>query len=103
MVEFIDTPPRFEAVRLKLKTEVLPELKTRHGLKEDMYLLSGQVSATMRGANRIHIETADIQVVGFNTATNQMHYNVVRVKNYEQNWDLGGAYLKPELVENNSF
>lgn len=99
MTEFINTPPLFEAKILNLSTEILPELVNRHGLTNDMYLLEGQVSARMLGPSRISIQTRDVQVVAFNPAVQQMHYNVVRVKNYEQNWDAGGSYLDPKRLE----
>lgn len=87
----------------EVDTNLLPYEAIKLGLADTPFLIPGeQVMARFGiddlGETRVVIYVQDIEVRGINPDTNTVEYNVVGLRQYTQQWDVGGSYLNPEFI-----
>lgn len=88
----------------EIDTSPLPQEIFALGLEDSNFLVPGeQVQARFgvdqEGDTRVVIYVQDIEVQSIDPVTNQMRYKVVGLRQYTQQWDVGGSYLRPALID----
>lgn len=78
------------------------ELK-RLGLQDVKFLIptqhvQAQVGVTDSGENKVVIYLKDITILSVDPVTNQIAYRTDGLRQYVQTWDVGGAYLDPDIL-----
>jgi hypothetical protein len=85
-------------------TDPLPEEVIRLGLGDSPFLLphdqvKAQFGVDDTGRNKIVLQVNHIDVLSMDPVTKSVKYRVVGLKQYVQNWDVGGSHLAPVLVK----
>lgn len=88
----------------EIDTNPLPEEVIKLGLGNSPFLIPGeQVKARFgvddRGDTRVVIYVQDIAVQSIDPVTQKVRYNVIGLRQYTQQWDVGGSYLNPEFIK----
>jgi hypothetical protein len=88
----------------EIDTSPLPQEIFALGLEDSNFLVPGeQVKARFgidtNGDTRVVIYVQDIEVQSVDPVSNQMQYKVVGLRQYTQQWDVGGSYLRPEAID----
>ena len=84
-------------------TDPLPEEVIKLGLGDSPFLLphdqvKAQFGVDDSGRNKIVLHVNHIDVLSMDPVTKSVKYRVVGLKQYVQNWDVGGSYLAPALI-----
>ena len=89
--------------RFEVITDPLPEEVIKLGLGDSPFLLphdqvNAQFGVDDTGRNKIVLYVNHIDVLSMDPITKSVKYRVVGLKQYVQNWDVGGSHLEPQPV-----
>ena len=88
----------------EVSTMPLPQEVIKLGLGDSEFLLPGeQVKARYGiaedGIGKIILYVHDIEITSMDPDRKNVQYRVTGLKQYTQNWDVGGAYLDPKFID----
>ncbi len=83
--------------------EPLGEEVIRLGLGDVQFLMpteqvNAQYGITNEGESKLVIYVKDIEVLSVDPVTKKVRYQVTGIRQYMQNWDVGGSNLNPEFI-----
>jgi len=86
----------------KVITKPLPQEVIKLGLGDTPFLIPHEQVKTRFGVDdngtpKIVIYVQDIDLLGIDPGTKNARYRITGIRQFVQNWDMGGSYLDPKV------